>query len=480
MGWMDKKTTTIVFSSLGFAFFWPAHRFTSYYPLASRDGNGWDASLVFQSYAIMLTIEALILALLIVTWRQVEASVLNADAVPVIAGLSGIVGTVLVFASSRSDFLALMELGLGLFFLALYLGIMTLQWGHFFAGRDRKEAVVAISLAGLVSSVITAFCYSSGPDLQPLVIIVGAVLTLVFWELAKRNANGCGKAEGRNPIALRKLPFKIIALSLALLIIVSVLTRFLSSPGIGNVPLSERLLTQYLLILIFCATTMVFYINSFSKRIMNLLFLFIIVMMMASLLMIIIFSASHGQVIFAVGTTKAVCRVLELFIFLIIIWSVNENRLSRIQCIGLYALFVLVVPYFFSNAIATPLNLFMDFRESSYVVPVTATISFVISASVFIVLNARRQNFVQDNAYDKDRNRSAVLLCRTLADQHNLTSRELDVMSFIYQGFSVKKISEVLIIATSTTQGYSRSIYRKLGVHSRQQLIDMVNKASGS
>ena len=65
--------------------------------------------------------------------------------------------------------------------------------------------------------------------------------------------------------------------------------------------------------------------------------------------------------------------------------------------------------------------------------------------------------------------------CAAVAARGNLTSRETEILSLLAQGHTQKKVAEALFISISTVQWYARGIYRKQGVHSRQELIDMVD-----
>lgn len=49
-------------------------------------------------------------------------------------------------------------------------------------------------------------------------------------------------------------------------------------------------------------------------------------------------------------------------------------------------------------------------------------------------------------------------------------------MRMMAQGHSLKKIGETLFISTGTVQGHTKNIYRKLDVHSKQELIDLVDE----
>ena len=62
-----------------------------------------------------------------------------------------------------------------------------------------------------------------------------------------------------------------------------------------------------------------------------------------------------------------------------------------------------------------------------------------------------------------------------IARESSLSKRETEVMELIYAGNTQKKIADVLCLSLNSVQTYIKSLYRKLGVHSRQQLIDLVN-----
>jgi DNA-binding CsgD family transcriptional regulator len=64
-----------------------------------------------------------------------------------------------------------------------------------------------------------------------------------------------------------------------------------------------------------------------------------------------------------------------------------------------------------------------------------------------------------------------------LAEQFNLSPREQEILTLLAQGRSVPFIQRQLILAPSTIKTHTRHIYDKLGINSKQQLIDMVQLA---
>lgn len=58
-----------------------------------------------------------------------------------------------------------------------------------------------------------------------------------------------------------------------------------------------------------------------------------------------------------------------------------------------------------------------------------------------------------------------------------LSAREAEVVTLYAQGHTQKKIAEELFIAPGTVHEHVRHIYRKTGLHSRQQILDYIHEA---
>lgn len=58
--------------------------------------------------------------------------------------------------------------------------------------------------------------------------------------------------------------------------------------------------------------------------------------------------------------------------------------------------------------------------------------------------------------------------------EYGLTPREGEVFALLAQGRTVGVIREKLVISLNTARFHTKNIYVKLGVHSQQELIDVV------
>ena len=67
--------------------------------------------------------------------------------------------------------------------------------------------------------------------------------------------------------------------------------------------------------------------------------------------------------------------------------------------------------------------------------------------------------------------------CAELARANSLTAREAEVFELLVRGHSKTRIAETFLISENTVRGHAKHIYAKLGVHSKQEMLDLVEGA---
>jgi len=67
----------------------------------------------------------------------------------------------------------------------------------------------------------------------------------------------------------------------------------------------------------------------------------------------------------------------------------------------------------------------------------------------------------------------SVVFADLLMRDHGLTAREAAIASYIARGYSSPAIARAESISNNTVTSHARSIYTKLGIHSRQELIEL-------
>lgn len=65
-------------------------------------------------------------------------------------------------------------------------------------------------------------------------------------------------------------------------------------------------------------------------------------------------------------------------------------------------------------------------------------------------------------------------VCRSIGETATLTERETEIFTLLAQGYSLPQIRDRLFISKNTVATHVKHLYRKLGIHSRQELLNMV------
>lgn len=78
---------------------------------------------------------------------------------------------------------------------------------------------------------------------------------------------------------------------------------------------------------------------------------------------------------------------------------------------------------------------------------------------------------------EKDADGSRESVISQLAQQYGLSERETSVMALFIKGRSMKRAAEELYLSVGTVSTYAKRIYAKMGIHTRQALIDKFEDA---
>ena len=63
---------------------------------------------------------------------------------------------------------------------------------------------------------------------------------------------------------------------------------------------------------------------------------------------------------------------------------------------------------------------------------------------------------------------------------YDLTPRESEILFYLAKGRNAKHIADQLYVAERTVKTHTYHIYQKMGIHSQQELIDIVENEEGA
>lgn len=467
--------------ALGFAFFWPLYRPSSFTPIFA----GWATEdTTRQAFGSVLLFEA-ILIITAVLLRSKIGKAFASRTLALGAGIgAGVLPIALIATQPASDSSPLFDLVLVL--ISLCHSVLALSWGCRFARMKPTEAVFTIVFAGAVSSACyTLLYYYNGLD--TIRSISAPILSALLLALSMGGDGRDGARQKDLGVAssIRKLPLTVTVLSIAIVTALTFMTRIISQPGMGGVPMYERMLTQYGLVVFLTAEALFIYLNGFSRHTVRALFMVQVVLALFGLFLVNMLN-DGGDLAYAAGIITLSMRSFEIYVLMVLAYWVCTFGLCPLSVFGLGSLLLFCLPTFVTFCVFDPVNAQFAFSARISYVTMAAGVSFAIFLTVMGVLGLNRTAGAREpsgerqaeNPYAMSRGELGRIACERAAGGFDLTSRELDVMVLYYQGLSVGKVAEALSISPSTVQGYSRSLYRKLGIHSKQDLIEFVNAPS--
>lgn len=170
----------------------------------------------------------------------------------------------------------------------------------------------------------------------------------------------------------------------------------------------------------------------------------------------------------------AIEQCLEILLLALTLTDIAHRRLCAPPALALCIVALTNSPWLIASNVLTAAQVPAS--------PVLENLPVVLSFATAIVLVAlllasiRRIQARPASADDRGAQR---LLCEQVADAFGLSKKELEVLNLLYRGNSARKIAETLCVTDSTVRSHTNSIYRKLGVHSRQEAIDLVDRHRG-
>lgn len=110
--------------------------------------------------------------------------------------------------------------------------------------------------------------------------------------------------------------------------------------------------------------------------------------------------------------------------------------------------------------------------------PIAGGIAFAIVAAALLLSNTQNVRsgwgFVRPGAPEESEADNVRLSCEMIAEDYGLTAREAEVLQLLAEGKTRQAIAENLYVSQNTVKTHVRSVYGKLGVHSREELSALI------
>lgn len=389
-------------------------------------------------------------------------------------GAVGCVGTlVLALAFFVGDPLNAVVAVVGAVALGASRGVLILVWMDVYARLDMRTMLVSYSVS-LVVLTLGGGLFNLLGTLSPLVSIVfAAMLPPLCASLAFNCSSSLERpvAQGEEEARSWSFPIKPVLMLVAYTFVVQLVGGLLDSGGTVAVAMSGNVLTALALLIVG--------LTSFKWFKMGLLYQVSLLAVLTALLVCMVplspmtsflahFLSGLGFSVFITFATVLLCSVCYRY-------GVNAYWLFGITVAAR-------VP---AELAATVLSSHME-APSASAAPVVVAVAVALVALCtacgsendyrttwgIVPRGANQEGSVCARAtYASYLNR-----CSEVARTYGLTHREEEVFSMLARGMSVPAIEEALVIAKNTAKSHVRKIYAKTGVHSREELADLVGR----
>lgn len=164
-----------------------------------------------------------------------------------------------------------------------------------------------------------------------------------------------------------------------------------------------------------------------------------------------------------------------LFSIVMMMSCITIAHEKRISLVFVYALFAGVT--YVSRLIGDGLSLIIRTSTLSQETQIVTSVFLLLYGCSVVMFVLMRKGSIDKN--EKSEHPGVDVLketCLTLTAKHGFSKRQSEVLDLLVHGYDVPSIAKKLFISENTVRTHTKRIYTLLDVHSKQEIIDLVNE----
>ena len=443
---------------------------------------------VGNNHVYEISLGVSVIALALGAWRhQSLGTALQQPAIWWFLAACAAIGTALIpfcFGSSTFDIAFTILAGL---LTGVAIGFFNVAWCQAFVQRGNAiDFTLSVVTSSVIIYILTNLAYT--PAVSPLVMLVISV-ALPFVSaglLCVRPTQTAGRE--RIVVPFEAVPRRSFLVQLCVgIFVISLTDEFMRHYYLEDTDLSFYSSQTNLLILVFKIVASIMTVTAIHRmRYEEFSFLYRASFMLALVAALLLpFADSAGTVGYAIANCGA-------FVFKLTVFLVSLELCARgapaalIFCIvrGVWSLDLLLGSVLYALNVGMPgTGIDPGILTIGLVVLVALAYMVVFSpdrdgGALSLLGPARRAESPEPTTAPSPEDTGASLdrTCTRLATTHGLSPREADVLRLLARGRTTTRIEEELGISMNTVNTHVRHVFQKLDVHSRQELLDLVEK----
>lgn len=345
------------------------------------------------------------------------------------------------------------------------------MWGFFFVSLNLRQRTIC-ALGSVLSGGITYLTLLLFPRWAQLVIV--CFILLASWAMA----NSCNeesapvqKESADSYVRLKRETGHSVFAMFLFGIFFWVCWTIKMGHATPSASSTAAFIAMYLVLAAIVASAVVV-----TKRQVSAEVIFRFALPAAMLGVIVIFCLSDRYMNAGFALFMLAYALMDIFLFLVLCNASRRTRCNPVICFG--RLF---------EALSMPLGMllgmaFLHFNFAIAESTIALGIVFLLAVSIGTIGSQKETQDadpIEGGVESEDAPYVSSALefaqkCRLAIESYGLSPRETEVMLLITRGRSVPYISEHLYMARSTTKAHVTSIYRKMDVSDRQEMIDLI------
>ena len=166
----------------------------------------------------------------------------------------------------------------------------------------------------------------------------------------------------------------------------------------------------------------------------------------------------------------AIAQCLEAFGLMVIVFGAAERKLSPIAALALFVALCGCELWMVVSSVVQAVGSFGGTEAGEWV-------AFALSGAttVILIVYLLKSATGKESAPAAGEGDAQRARCERAGAAHGLSAKEQEVAQLLYRGLSAKRIAEELFISENTVRSHTANIYKKLNVHSKQELIQLID-----
>jgi DNA-binding CsgD family transcriptional regulator len=378
-----------------------------------------------------------------------------------------------------------MALGVGIFLsgpneLEWYIGcgingacsaVMMVGWGYHLCSLDSRKSAFALTLAfaiyGLSTWVLSVLS-------SQLIVVLTAVFPLVSYLCLRASVRNVTQTGAGYPLPDKSktlIPWNIVSI-LSICTIISILAKLLVATSSVS---TQAYIVFWPPLLVFIFIIYAVWMVVLKRHDHDALWPLFVLIIFAGLLCYSSLAATQPS--FASGFFRATQECFMLFCWIVTASIVYRHKLPRVFFFGLSVLLFLEPPTLVSSTLSLLFPAVNPVAAEMPAIITTTIMAFVlVTASVILIITNAIRNTRKDGGGQAGQQEPphAQGTLESITAKYGLTKRESEIASFLVKGYSFPQIANTLYLSINTVRTHVKSLYRKTGIHKKQQLIALI------